>query len=62
MINKFSDIPIESDTRILYKKVIAINDYDVLYETWSWDGYWGESLIFVNDDIAGLTDKEFYKC
>jgi hypothetical protein len=59
MPDKFSDIPTESDTKILFKKVIAINGYDVLYETWSWDGsYWGESIIFTDDDVGNLTDKE----
>ena len=58
---RFDNIPIEKETRILFKKVIAINGYDVLYETWSWDGYWGESLIFTDGDVGGLADTEIRK-
>jgi hypothetical protein len=61
MPDKFSDIPIESDTKIIFKKVILINGYDVLYETWSWKEFWGESLIFTDVDVGGLTDKEIRK-
>ncbi len=61
MPDKFSDIFIESDTKIIFKKVIAINGYDVLYETWSGDGYWGESLIFTDDDVGVMTDKDIRK-
>ena len=61
MLDMFSDIPIEAKTRILFKKVITINRYDVLYETWSWNGYWGESFIFTEIDVGGLTDKEIKK-
>jgi len=59
--DKFSAIPTEPDKTVLFKKVIAINGYDVLYETLSWDGYWGESFIFTDDDVGGLTDKEIRK-
>ena len=52
MGSKFSDIPTEPDTTVIFKKVIAINGYDVLYETWSWKEFWGESIIFLDDDVG----------
>lgn len=55
---KFSNIPIEKDTRILFQKQCKLGGYDVRHEIWSWDGYRGESLIFSNDDVAGLTDRD----
>ncbi len=58
---KFDSIPIEPDTTVLFKEIVAISGYDGLYETWSWDGYWGESLIFTDDDAGGLTDREIRK-
>lgn len=61
MLDKFYNIPIEPDTTVLFKKEIRIYEYDVLYETWSWNGYWGESFIFEENDIGGLTDKEIKK-
>ena len=61
MGSKFSDIPTEPDTTVIFKKIIAINGYDVLYETWSWKEFWGESIIFLDDDVGSLTDKEIRK-
>ena len=43
MPDKFSAIPTEPDTTVIFKKVIVINGYDVLYETWSWKNF-GEKV------------------
>ena len=32
-----------------------------VYETWSWDGYRGESVIFTDNDVGGLADKVIRK-
>ena len=61
MLDKFYNIPIKPDTTVIFKKVIVINRYYVLYETWSWKEFWGESIIFTDDDVGGLTDKEIRK-
>jgi hypothetical protein len=29
-----------------------------LYQKWFWDGVTAESIIFVNEDVAGKTDDE----
>ncbi len=33
-------------------------DYDVLYQIWSWNGVTAESFIFLSSDISDLTDEE----
>ena len=54
MSSKFDKVPVEEDTRILFKKKIKLGEHDVLYQKWFWDGIAAESIIFANDDITGL--------
>ncbi len=54
--NKFKNIPIDEDTKILHREKKKIDRYDVLYEKWYWDGITAESIIFANEDIADLDD------
>ena len=61
MKNRFNIVPIETDTRILYQQEGKLCGYDIRYEIWSWDGIEAESIIFFNDDVAGLTDQEIEK-
>jgi len=58
MSKKFDNVPVEEDTRMLFRKETKLDKYDVLYEQWSWDGIYAESIIFANDDISGLSDEE----
>jgi hypothetical protein len=58
MNNKFAAVPIEKGTNILFELNATLEDYDVLYQIWSWDGVTAESFIFLSPDIADLTDDE----
>jgi hypothetical protein len=58
MNNKFAAVPIEKGTNILFELNATLEDYDVLYQIWSWDGVTAESFIFLSPDIADLTDEE----
>lgn len=58
MNQKFENIPIEPDTRMLFHNETNLGGYPVRYEIWSWDGYRAESCIFSNEDVSGLTDNE----
>ena len=58
MPKKFTNIPIEEDTRILFQKKGKLGGFDIRYETWSWDGIEAESIIFANADVEDLTDQE----
>ena len=58
LTNKFTAVPIEQDTNILFQLNATLEDYDVLYQVWSWDGVTAESFIFLSSDIADLTDDE----
>lgn len=58
MRKKFDDVPVDKDTRVLFRQEAKLGKYDVLYEMWSWEGISAESIIFANDDVADLTDEE----
>jgi len=58
MTDKFKNVPVEEDTQIQFRNESRFGKYDVLYEMWSWEGISAESLIFVNEEVADLTDEE----
>ncbi|MFK5949693.1 MAG: hypothetical protein QM500_13100 [Methylococcales bacterium] len=58
MSNRFDSVPVENDTRILFRHEMKFGEYDILYEKWCWDGISAESIIFASEDVAGLSDKQ----
>ena len=58
MSHKFDGVPVEKDTRVLFRQTAKFGQYDVLYEMWSWEGIKAESIIFATDDISEMTDEE----
>ena len=56
MHSKFNDIPVEADTTVLNTHEVKLGDYDAVYQRWLWDGFYGESLIFVSEEVAELAD------
>jgi hypothetical protein len=58
MISKFDNVPIENGTNIFFELNATLDDYNVLYQMWNWDGITAESFIFLSSDIADLTDEE----
>lgn len=57
MANKFDKVPVEEDTKIIFQQEAKFGKYDVLYQKWFWDGITAESVIFANEDIAGLDEE-----
>jgi len=55
---KFKNIPLEKDTTILERKELRLEDYDVMYEKWSYEGIRAESYVFFNEDIKSLSEKD----
>lgn len=58
MTEKFKDIPVEQDTQIIKSVEARIEQYDVVYQKWNWDGIQAESVIFFNEDVAGLDEDQ----
>jgi len=58
MKDKFKNVPVEADTKIGFEKEVKLGGYDALYQGWTWDGIYGESIILKSEDVAKLTDDE----
>ena len=58
MTKKFKNVPVDKDTRILFRQEAKLGEYEVLYEMWSWEGISAESIIFKNNYISELTDED----
>ncbi len=58
MKSKFKNVPIDEDTEILFQKEAKLDNYDVLYQKWLWDGIAAESVVFVEEDVKNLKDDE----
>ena len=58
MSKKFDGVPVDEDTKILFRLEAKLGEFDILYEKWSFEGVTAESFIFANDDISGMTDEE----
>ena len=59
-MDKFKNVPIDADTKILFSTEAKFGYLDVLYQKWSWEGLDGESLIFVADEVAHMRDDELF--
>jgi hypothetical protein len=58
---KFRDLKVDPDTRILAREEKKIAGFDAVHEKWAWDGIVGESYIFASGDVAHLGDEELMK-
>jgi hypothetical protein len=57
MSSQFDKVPVEPDTRILMQVEAKLDDYEALYQKWSWDGITAESFIFPTAAVMSLTDE-----
>lgn len=57
-VRRFSGRRIESDTKILSTKFLQVDGRDILVESWRWEAIKGKSMIFLSEQVAGLTDVE----
>ena len=51
-------IPIDTDSRVLYRNQCRLEKYDVRYELWKVHGILAECISFGNDDVSDLDDEE----
>jgi len=59
MNEKFSDLQLEPDTRLYYRKAFSLGGFDAIFEWWSWDGdIEADSVIFCSEDVAGLSEED----
>lgn len=58
MTGKFDSVPVEKDTKIILSQQMMFGEYEILYQKWFWDGIYGESIIFLSEDISTVSDEE----
>lgn len=58
MTDKFKDVPVDNETKIILRNEMSLGKYSVLYEYWIWDGVHAESVIFASEDVIGISDDE----
>jgi len=57
-------LTVEVGTRLLSRKQSASGGIDFVYETWEWDGMYGNSVIVYSEDVKDRKDadlKEFIR-
>ena len=57
MNEKFNDIPMDKDTKILFSSPMKWGDLDIVYQKWNWEGIIAESIIFLSDDVKEMDDE-----
>ncbi len=58
-MDKFNNIPSAGDdTKILFQKLRKLAGYDVILDTWCWEGFTASSIIFFTEDVAHLSKDE----
>lgn len=58
MSEKFQNVPLEDDTKMLRRVVATLDGFNILHEKWVWDGVKGETVVFVSREVAHLPDQE----
>lgn len=57
-VSLYTDVPVDEDTVVKYETNVKVNGINGLYQTWSFEGVIGSSLIFQNEDVEDLSDEE----
>ena len=58
MSEKFDGVPVDEDTKTLFRLEAKLGEFDILYEKWTFEGVTAESFIFTNEDVSGMTNEE----
>ncbi len=58
MSDKFKNIPVEKDTKIIISSPMKLGESDIVYQKWSWEGITAESIIFISSDVENVGDAE----
>lgn len=59
-MERFANIPVQPGRRIIDRYEISIEGIPALIQQWSSDRMLAESVIFRNDDVAGLDDMQIH--
>lgn len=57
-VRRFAGRRVDRDTKILSTEYLQVDGRDILVENWRWEAIRGKSLIFLSEQLAGLSDAE----
>ena len=57
MSDKFKNIPVEKDTKIIMSSSMKWGELEIVYQKWSWEGITAESIIFLSEDVREMDDE-----
>jgi len=58
MSDIYTDVPVESDTTIIFENTMKFGSHDVLYQMWLFDEIQGESIILQTSAVSSMKDSE----
>jgi len=58
MIDKFKNVPLDDETKILSEHIVEIGKYEALLQVWNWDGIIAQSIILTDVDANEMSDSE----
>ena len=61
MSDKFKNIPVDKETKIIMESPMKWGELDIVYQKWYWDGITAESIIFLSDDVKDMDDEALEK-
>jgi len=61
MSDKFNNVPLDDETKILSEGIVELGDCEALFQVWSWDGIVAQSIIFTETDAEKLSDDVIKK-
>lgn len=61
MHEKFSGIPTDPETTIVFRQMTTIQGYNALLEMWVRNDIMAQSAIFYAADVAALSDEDLIK-
>lgn len=61
MGGRFDQVPADPETEVRKKREVEVDGYPALHQQWDWQGISGESLIFADPDVDGLSNTALKK-
>ena len=58
MNEKFRNVPIEEDTKVLFRAEATLGAYEALHEKWLFEAVKAESLILADQDVQGVSNED----
>lgn len=55
---KFAGLKTDPETKVFLRAAAELDGYGVVYEKWCWEHINAESIIFIESEVAHLSDEQ----